>query len=57
MEKIIQHQNYVYIIEYKPKPRQDMPNSFRINNVSSTVQDHQHVVRIGAFTKQFLKKI
>ena len=54
--KIIQHHHDVYIIEYKPKLSQNMPNSFRINNVSSTVQDHQHVVRIGAFAKQILKQ-
>ena len=34
------------------KSSQDMPNNSRINNL----QDHQHSVRIGALTKQTLKK-
>ena len=38
------------------KSSQDMPNNSRINNMSSTLQDHQHSVRIGALTKQTLKK-
>ena len=34
---------------------QDMPNSSRINNMSSTIQNHLHAIKIGAFTKQILK--
>ena len=39
------------------KSSQAMPNKSRINNMPSMVQDHQHSVRIGALTKQTLKKI
>ena len=31
---------------------QDMPNSSKINNMSSTIQNHLHAIKIGAFTKQ-----
>ena len=48
--------SWLYYITQAKKSSQDMLNSLRINNMSSIVQDHQHVIRIGAFTKQILKK-
>lgn len=34
-----------------------MPNSFKINNMLSTTQDHQHTVRIRAFKRTNPKQI